>query len=430
MNDRSEINKVLVVLSPDRIRTDQPMKSALLRRAVALAKATGCELELFHVCYDSRLDSSLFASESDLEKEQQRLTDKDATRLGELAARLTHEGVKVDYEARWDCPRSDAILRKIAQAEPDLVMKLAREQSYFLGIATNTDWELARRSPAHIWLVNEEVDDIRRVLAAVGNKFGDPADVTTAADYTLLKTAGLIGDSLDSEVHSVNAYRIPAIPVFDPGAAGTAFANADEYERLNEQIERQHNGAVKALARFFGISDDKVHVQDGHPNKVIPEVAEEIAADLILLGANSIGRLERVFGFVTVEPVMAAAECDILIVRDSDATRVPDESESTTRYEGVPRYDLEHAIVDPEGTFESPIAVAQLPDVSTDFRRRILQAWEYDVRAEMAVENEGGSVQQDVNANALNDIEAANEMLDMKARQSSNGKSRLSGASA
>ena len=429
MKHRNSIDKALVVLSPDLVRPDEPMESALLRRAVSLAKATGCNLELFHVCYDNRLDASVFASESDLKRAQQQLADKDATRLGELAARLREQGVSVDYEARWDCPRSDAILRKIAQARPDIVMKQAREQSYFLGIATNTDWELARRSPAHVWLVNDKVDDISHVLATVGNKFGDPADVTTAGDYTLLQTAAMIRDSLGSEVHSVNAFRVPSVPVFEAGMAGATLAHSEEYERLHEQVERQHSGAVRALARYFGIADDNVHLREGHPNKVIPEVAEAVDADLILLGANSIGRLERVFGFVTVEPVMAAAECDILVVRDDEASRVPDEP-SRTRYEGEPKYDLENAIVDPESTFGSPLAVAQLTEVSTDFRRRILQAWEYDVRAEMTVENEGGPVARDVDANALDDIETARQILDMKAQQSSNRESRLNGASA
>ena len=126
---------------------------------------------------------------------------------------------------------------------------------------------------------------------------------------------------------------------------------------------------------------------------------------------------------------MAAAECDILVVRDDAASRVPDEP-SRPRREGEPKYDLENAIVDPESTFGSPLAVAQLTEVSTDFRRRILQAWEYDVRAEMTVENEGGPVARDVDSNALDDIETARQILDMKAQQSSNRESRLNGARA
>ena len=83
---------------------------------------------------------------------------------------------------------------------------------------------------------------------------------------------------------------------------------------------------------------------------------------------------------------------------------------------GVPRHDLEHAITHPDETFESPQQVANLSDVSIDLRKRILQAWEYDIRAEMAEENEGGAVKP-IDVNALDDILSARALLEMKARK-------------
>jgi hypothetical protein len=50
-------------------------------------------------------------------------------------------------------------------------------------------------------------------------------------------------------------------------------------------------------------------------------------------------------------------------------------------------------------------------EISIDFRRRILQAWEYDVRAGLAEENEGGPV-HDTNPDALEDIRRAQARLD------------------
>ena len=44
--------------------------------------------------------------------------------------RLKDEGVNVRYDVRWDYPRVDAILRKTARADPDLVMKQSREHSF------------------------------------------------------------------------------------------------------------------------------------------------------------------------------------------------------------------------------------------------------------------------------------------------------------
>ena len=47
----------------------------------------------------------------------------------------------------------------------------------------------------------------------------------------------------------------------------------------------------------------------------------------------------------------------------------------------------------------------------TGLRRRILQVWEYDIRAAMVEENEGGPV-RDIDAGTLRDIQAARAALD------------------
>lgn len=427
MTRKASIKKVLVVLSPDLVKPDAPMDSALIRRAVSLAGITGCELELFHVCYDSSLDYGLFTSDAELQSERERLADKDATRLAELATRLKRESINVRYEVRWDYPRTDAILRKTAQARPDIVMKQAREQSYVLGLASTTDWELVRQSPADVWLVNDDVEYIDRVLAAIGNNFGNPADITTAADYHLLETAVQVSDTFKAAVHSVNAYQVPQPPVTGTSVVEAAIASIEPQQELRDETRVQHESAVRAISRHFNIPSGNVYVREGRPNRVIPTIAGGVDTDLIVLGAKSIGRLERFLTSVTVEPVIAETNCDILVVRDGDASSVPDQAASP--FYGVPKYDIEHAIIDPEDAFESPREVVNMSDTSIDLRKRILQAWEYDVRAAMEAENEGGSV-RGFDVNALDEIVSAKELLDARQHRSLDDPLRLSGSSA
>ena len=427
MTNKAKFKKVLVVLSPDLIKPDSPKQSPLMQRAVSLAKSTGCELELFHVCYDSGLEYQLFESDADLESRRKALTDRDATLLSEMATRLKDQSINVSYEVRWDSPRTDAILRKIEQSKPDIVMKQSREHSYVLGITSNTDWDLMRRSPAHVWLVNDKVEGIDRIMAAIGNKFGDPGDITTAADYDLLRTAGLIGDTFDAAIYPVNAYQIPNPQNLVAGVEGALapIAAADEQNSpLRTQIVKQHRGAVKAFAQYFKIAKKNVHVHEGRPDKVISDVAESIGADMIVMGASSIGRFERLVSSVTVEPVMAETNTDIFIVRERDHDRVPDVVERPIC--GVPRYDLEHAITNPEATFDSPQEVANLSEISVELRNRVLQAWEYDIRSQMTAENEGGSI-GDIDINALDQIVSARAELETRRQKPVNHQMALHG---
>lgn len=412
MKNAAKIRKALVVLSPELIRPDKPLESTLLRRAVDLARKTGCSLELFHVCYDGALDYQLFTSDEEMRGRQESLTDRDATLLGEIAARLQKENVTVRYEVRWDSPRTDAILRKIAESQPDVVMKQSREHSFVLGLTSNTDWDLARQSTAHVWLVSDDTRDINRIVAAVGNQSGDVKDVTTATDYKLFQTAGLIANAFDADIHPVNAYQMAGVQPYlasagELTASVAAASGAGTEEARNKRLSR-HTDAVNALASYFHIDGDKVHVCEGHPNQVIPEVASDIGADMIVLGASSISRLERLVTAVVVEPVMDDTSCDILIIREDADAAIPVAAREPIH--GIPKYDLEQAVTDPAAAFRTPQEVAIAGDISTALKERILQAWEYDIRAKMTEVNEGGPA-VGVDSSLLADIGTARSLL-------------------
>lgn len=202
---------------------------------------------------------------------------------------------------------------------------------------------------------------------------------------------------------------------------------SDTQQKMRGETVKQHSGAVKAISKYFNISSGNVRICEGRPNKVIPDVAKSVNADLIVMGAENIGRMERVVNSVTVEPVMSETSCDILIIRDGDASNVPDAASSPAY--GIPRYDLEYAIIHPEETFESPLRVAHIAEISIELRKRILQAWEYDVRASMEEENEGGPV-RDIDVNTLDEIVSAKALLEMKQETAGSEPVRLSGAGA
>lgn len=413
MIQEARIKKALVVLSPDLIRPDKPLKSALLERAVALAKITGCKIELFHVCYDSGMDFQLLSQRNSPKQWQRDVTDRDATKVAEIVTRVRQEGVDVSYEVRWDHPRTDAILRKIAQSNADVVMKQARERSFILGITSNTDWDLVRRSPTHVWLVNEAQGYINRLVAAVGNRVGDNVDVTTGSDHEIMRIARSLADTFKAEVYPVNAYRIAANDALSMSMIGTAapvLAYAPDLAKERAQLIKRHESAVQALLQQFLIRPENIHVREGNPSEVIPAVAEEVDADMVVIGASSMSRLERLVSAVTVEPVMAETNTDIFVVRENDEESVP--KASSGPYYGKPKYDLEQAITNPSDAFDSPQDVVEMSAVSVALRERILQAWEHDIRAEMVAENEGVAPQE-INLDVLDDIRSAIDVLAM-----------------
>lgn len=413
MSYEPNFRKALVVLGPELYQPGAALESTLLKRAVALAKHTGCTLELFHVCYDSSYEYNVLGAIAEFDKLRREQIDSEATRVAEIATWLQKEGVTVSYDVRWDWPRTDAILSKVVESDADVIMKEARDHGYVLGITSNTDWELARRSPVHVWFVSDEVDEINRVVAAVGNKFGDEDDVLDANDVDLMRTAGLIGQSFSADIHPVNACPSPPLPVVaEPSATvPVPVQSAEERQALIDKMADRREASVRTLARSSDVPEDNVHVIEGNPAEVIPEMADKLSADMILLGAGTINRLERFLKPVTVEPVMARADCDIFVFRERDADAIPERAREPQQ--GLPRYDLTKAITHPEDAFDTPEQVAMLDEVSVELRERILQAWEYDIRAGMAEENEGGPV-RDIDVSALDDIAEARHLLETR----------------
>lgn len=409
MSDPHTLKKVLVVISPDLIEPNSPRESRLISRALKLAKTSGCELELFHVCHDPSLEQGMFKSDPAVIAERQRITNQEAALLAEMVVRLKSEGVTVHHDVRWDHPRTDAILRKIEDSQPDLVMKESRDHNYLMGLTRNTDWDLIRQSPTNVWFVSSGLSSIATVMTAVGMT-SDNEDPFTAADYDVFRTAETFAGELKAAIHAVHVYQVPsgmglyAAYAPDMIAAVSTPALTARLERERDEVAVVHGQAIKRFAETLGIHTDSLRVIEGHPSEVVPDVARDLDADLIVMGARSLSRWERLVRPVTAEPVLAETACDVLFVKDDAEITIPLPDERPLR--GSVPVDLERALTDPPAFFESPMTVAKHESFSPALRRRILQMWEQDVRARMREEGEGGPVRTTL-ADVLNEINEA-----------------------
>ncbi len=413
MSSTRKLKRALVVISPDLVNPSSPRESALISRALELAKASGCELELFHACHDPSLEQGMFGSDPAVTAEKQRITNREAALLAELVVRLKSEGVTVHHDVRWDHPRTDAILRKIEDSQPDVVLKESREHDFVMGLTRNTDWDLIRQSPANVWFVSGSAGSISTVTTAVGLT-AESDEPFTAIDYDIFRTAGEIAKGFDAQHIPVHAFQAPAGMAMyaayapDMVAAISTPAQSARLERDRKDVAAAHGRSIRAFVESFGITTDDIRVEEGHPADVLPRVARELDSDLIVMGARSLSRWERVVHPVTAEPVLAETPCDVLFVKDDPEARIPVASERPLR--GTAPIDLERALTDPEAFFGSPLSVASHQQLSPAIRRRILQIWEQDVRAKMTAEGEGGAVGS-TSVDVMDEIHAAKARL-------------------
>jgi len=416
--------RILVVISADQAMPSAPGDSVLLERALSVAQATHSELEILHVCHEPGMGSSPW-TDDELQLEKQKVVDRNATLIAELLLRLNAQGVQIRQDVRWDRPRSEAILRKVHEVRPDLVMKQSRRHDYVMGLLSNTDWDLIRQSPADVWFVTEGKTEIQRIIAAVGSNAHDEKPIAST-DHDLLEVAALVADGFGAQIFPVHTYQVPeglsmyAAYAPERSLAGSALPISTARERSREIAGKQAR-TIEAFAQQFDLDPERVQIAEGHPRHVLPEIARSLNAGLIVMGARNLSWWERLFKSVSAEPVLAKAPCDVLFVKDDNDVQVP--ASAGSLIQGEPVLDLEQAIIDPMRTFGSPERLVRMTDLSGALRAHILQAWEQDIRAQMAEENEGGTVKA-TNVDLLTEIRFARSRLEVESGQSGKSTTR------
>jgi len=412
--------RILVVVDAEHLDAASEKESTLLARAIDLANAINAEVELFHACDDASLEQKLFSSDEGVLKERTRIADHYATRMAELVNNVSSSAENLRYEVRWDSPEVDAILRRIVEFEPDIVLLPSSGHEYLFGAVSHVEWDLIRQSPVPVWFVNEDVSSVKRIVTAIGTISIDD-DIISASDYDVARVAETVAQAFDAETFPVHAFKVPP-SVTNPNAYKPIITTAeapslqemDDRASASQEIAKEHGKQIAAFLGLFKIDPARLRVAQGEPAQVVAETAKKINAELIVMGARNLTRWQRFAKRVTAEPVLASAPGDVIFAKEAEYPEPPKPTEEPVS--GSPAIDIESAITNPEAVFESPAAVAAKKTLSVDLRLHILEAWEQDVRAALRMQDEGGEPMP-VDAERLAQINDARESIETERRE-------------
>ncbi len=301
------ISRILSVVDPT--VEDQPA----LRRAAWLAKKSGAELELIICYYNEYLSGDRLFDSPSLAKARKEVITNQEQHLETLAEPLRKTGIVVKTTAHWDHPLSDAIVRHAVASNADMVFKDTHHHSAVTrALLTNTDWNLIRTCPVPLWLVKpHDLADSPAIIAAIDpmNQHDKPA----ALDDEILQISKLIGDMVGGNVHAFHSYD-PRI------AVATATANAYipvslPFDEIEQQMHEDHEKRFKEITSFHEIDNDKAHLVAGLTHEELPQIAEQLDADLVVMGAVARNRWKRLFIGATAERTLEHLPCDLLIVK-------------------------------------------------------------------------------------------------------------------
>ena len=304
----TEFRKLLVVIDPT--SEQQPA----LERAAWLAGRTGARLELFICYYTQYLSGDRFFESRGLRAAREETLERFKERLEKMAEPLRKKGLEIGTAAVWDNPLDEAIVRHAVTGGADIVFKDTHyHKPAARVIFTNTDWGLIRHCPTPLWLVKPggRWDGDVRYMAAVDpmHEHEKPAalddQIINAAKQLVLKTGG--------EIHTFHSYD-PIIAVAD--AANSTFVPVTlPVEELEAKMAERHREQFNELLEFHDLSPKTAHLVPGRTPEVLPAIAREVDASLVIMGAVARNRLKRIFIGSTAEQVMDNLPCDLLVIK-------------------------------------------------------------------------------------------------------------------
>jgi universal stress protein E len=298
----TDYKKILVVIDPT---VDH---QAALARAVELANHSKASITAFLSIFDFSYEMTSILSSQEREAMRQGVIDQRSVWLEDAIAEFKQAGVGVDTKVIWHNRPFESVINFALEGKYDLIVKSTHEHGKLKAVIfTPTDWHLMRKSPMPVLMVKEHDWPVAgKILCALNVASEDQEHQNL--NGKIINHAKALAKMFSAEVHLVNGY--PGTPV------NLAIELPDfDASSYNDSIKMLHEQRVQYFAESYDIPLERCHVEEGLPEDVIPDVAERIDAELVILG--TIGRTGFSAALIgnTAEHVIDSIRCDLLAIK-------------------------------------------------------------------------------------------------------------------
>lgn len=296
--------------------------AAAVARAVSLAENNQARLTVLHVAEAPRLGP--FAGSVAIEDVRSGLRQQATEQLRALL-RDAGGDTEVVVDIRFGTPFIE-IIKDVLRSRHDLVIKTVGEGGAHSFLFGGTDQHLLRKCPCPVWiLVGETSANYRQILAAVDfDPWGEDDEdnsVEDALNRQIIGFAASLAASDFAQLHVAHAWQSITgnmIRIFRsdmPDQETAAYRDRERREhqsrldRLSNKIREQFGSdAYRYLSPQF-------HLREGNPRDVIPAMATELEADLVVMGTVSRTGIPGLLIGNTAEVILNNLECSVLAVK-------------------------------------------------------------------------------------------------------------------
>lgn len=290
-----------------------PISDHVLRAAADLAEASGADLHVIHV-HDSR--DSRFAGEWAVEK-QRRVHE---ARLGllDLLQRTGFEGKVASARLGFDVPYR-TILERAKEVDADLlVIGPHRGLALHSRVLGTTADRLVRTARMPVLIVQEPLSlPLRRIVAPTDLSFY--AQISVGQAMTWADAFGPGDGEPPAVVHALHVI---------PRTATDIDFNLNRVEWSQQRLSEQVDAARAARSGGRQIEVHEEVIREARPATAIVKKAEDLDANLLVLGTHGRGMLERAMvGSVAAAVARQATRAVLLIPSSVSASLAREEAE-------------------------------------------------------------------------------------------------------
>ena len=205
------------------------------------------------------------------------------------------------------------VIRAVLSDDYDLVIKVAQgPQDFTDRLFGSTDMHLLRKCPCPVWIDRPVEKHYETIIAAV-----DPKGATDPVSRLVMDLATSMAQREGARVHVVHAWYMEGESLLREGHFRLP---ERELISLQHTTETRHRDALADVLAHYQIPIDasSVHLVKGRAAPVIRDTAEQLSADLIVMGTVGRTGIPGFFIGNTAEEVLQTTSASVLAVKPAD----------------------------------------------------------------------------------------------------------------
>ena len=290
------VKRILVIADP------KGSSQKALAHAALMAEQFKARLHIAGFCYDrlSLLDDNM--TKPDIALFKDKIMQANSTWLDETIA--THSLPKnTTDEMVWSKDITSWVTSHCAKNKYDLIIKTGHRSEHAFYVPT--DWHLLRSGSAPLLLVAEKKWRKKQAIM-ITLDMASKKKAKQALNQKVIETGKRLAAENNMPLHVCFALALSPI-LQDLGII-------DKSKAL-KAAKRKYIPKIQAMFADDNIDQDNIHIKTGYADKVVPSVASDIGAALVIMG--SVGRKglkAKILGN-TAESVLTLLKTDVMIIQ-------------------------------------------------------------------------------------------------------------------